>query len=277
MHADTVTTHPRWRPSSFAIALGLTMLLVVFGLGELLVFGLVAWLDPATLEGMFPGAELHRMHGIGHGIVAWTIALCAVVQLWGGRERLAPAVLGLVAIALYTIAALLSGTFFGLEVVGIAAFAALVWLHPARIGATVRPIRTFTLAASIPLVAGGLVLGATELQRQLAGSAADEHVVFGHYGIMATLAAMGAVGALLASTSLPGARTAGWLAVAGAVAFAVASILYPGSTSSLGVGPGVILVIAATAFGATLLLSYRDTALQSDPEVDAMPREQRAT
>jgi hypothetical protein len=277
MHADTAATHPRWRPSSFAIALGLTLLLVVFGLGELLVFGLVAWLDPATLEGMFPGAEPHRMHGIAHGIVAWTIALCAVVQLWGGRERLAPAVLGLVAIALYTIAALLSGTFFGLEVVGIAAFAALVWLHPARIGATVRPIRTFTLAASIPLVAGGFILGAIELQRQLAGSAADEHVVFGHYGIMATLAATGVAAALLASTSLPGARTTGWLAVAGAVAFGVASILFPGSTSSLGVGPGVILVIAAAGFGATLVISLPAQADDPDPALDTMRRKQRAT
>ena len=46
MNADTAPTHPRWRPSSFAIALGFTLLLVVFGLGELLFFGLAAWLDP---------------------------------------------------------------------------------------------------------------------------------------------------------------------------------------------------------------------------------------
>ena len=141
MHADTATTHPRWRPSGFGLALGFTLLLVVVGLGELLVFGLAAWLDRATLEGMFPGAEAHRMHGIGHGIVAWTIALCAVVQLWRGHERLAPAVLGLIAISIYTLAALLSGTFSGLEVAGIAAFAALVWLHPERIGSRVLPIR----------------------------------------------------------------------------------------------------------------------------------------
>ena len=277
MNADTTPTHPRWRPSSFAIALGFTLLLVVFGLGELLFFGLAAWLDPATLEGMFPGAEPHRMHGIGHGIVAWTIALCAVVQLWRARERLAPAVLGLVAISLYTLAALLSGTFFGLEVAGIAAFAALVWLHPARTGSNVLPIRPLRLVASAPLVAGGFILGATELQRQLAGSAADEHVVFGHYGIMATLAVTGAAGALIASTSLPGARTTGWLAVFGAVAFGVASILFPGSTSSLGLGPGVILLAAAMVFGATLLISHPAMAPDPDPTLDAIPHNQRAT
>jgi hypothetical protein len=277
MHADTAVTHPRWRPSRFALSLGFALLVVVIGLGEVLVFGFAAWLDPAMLEAVYPGAEPHRMHAIGYGIWAWTVALCAVVQLWRGRERLAPAVLGLVAISNYTLAALLSGTFSGLEVAGIAAFAALVWVHPARTGSHVLPIRPLTLAVSVPLIAGGVILGATELQRQLAGSAADEHVVFGHYGIMAILAATVAAGALIASTSLPGARTTGWLAVAGAVAFGVASILFPGSTSSLGLGLGVILVIAATAFGATLLLSCRDTALQSDPEVDAMPREQRAT
>jgi hypothetical protein len=277
MQADTATTHPRWRPSGFGFALGFTMLLVVIGLGELLVFGLAAWLDRATLEGMFPGAEAHRMHGIGHGIVAWTIALCAVVQLWRGHERLAPAVLGLIAVSIYTLAALLSGTFSGLEVVGIAAFAALVWLHPARIGATLRPIRPITPAVSVPLVAGGLILGATELQRQLAGSAADEHVVFGHYGIMATLAATGAAAALIASTSLPGARTTGWLAVLGALAFGVASILFPGSTSSLGVGPGVILLAAATALGAALLISRPTLAAHPDPALDAIAHRQRAT
>lgn len=277
MHADTATTHPRWRPSGLALTLGFTLLLVVVGLGELLVFGLAAWLDRATLEGMFPGAEAHRMHGIGHGIVAWTIALCAVVQLWRGRERVAPAMLGLVAISIYTLAALLSGTFSGLEVVGIAAFAALVWLHPARIGATLRPIRPITLAASVPLVAGGLVLGAIELERQLAGSAADEHVVFGHYGIMATLAATAVAGALLAATSLPGARTTGWMAVAGAVAFGIASIVFPGSTSSLGVGPGVILLAAAAAFGAALMITRPTMAAHPDPALDAIAHSQRAT
>jgi hypothetical protein len=277
MQADTAATHPRLRPSGFGLALGLTLLLVVFGLGELLMFGLAAWLDTATLEGMFPGAEAHRMHGIGHGIVAWTIALCAVVQLWRGRDRLAPAVLGLVAISVYTLAALLSGTFFGLEVAGIAAFAALVWLHPARIGSHVLPIRPLRLVAATPLVAGGLFLGAAELQRQLGGSAADEHVAFGHYGIMTTLAATGAAGALLASTSLPGARTSGWLAVAGAVAFALASILFPGSTSSLGVGPAVILLATAVAFGATLLISHQAMAHDRDLALDARPHDQRAT
>ena len=217
------------------------------------------------------------MHGIGHGIVAWTNPLCAAVQTWRGRERFAPAVLGLVAISIYTLAALLSGTFSGLEVVGIAAFAALVWLHPARTGATLRPIRPITLAASVPLVAGGLVLGATELQRQLAGSAADEHVVFGHYGIMATLAATAVAGALLAATSLPGARTTGWMAVAGAVAFGIASIVFPGSTSSLGVGPGVILLAAAAAFGAALMITRPTMAAHPDPALDAIAHSQRAT
>ena len=100
MTADTVATHPRWRPSSFGLALGVTLLLVVFGLGELLFFGVAAWLDPATLESLFPGAEAHRIHGIGHGIVAWTSALCAVVQRWRARERLAPAGLGRVSISI---------------------------------------------------------------------------------------------------------------------------------------------------------------------------------
>lgn len=277
MHADSPATLPRRRRSGFTIALGFTLLLVVFGLGELLFFGLAAWLDPVTLEAMFPGAEPHRLHGIGHGIVAWTIALSALVQLWRPRRALAPAVLGLVAISIYTVAALLSGMFFGLEVAGIAAFAGLVWLHPARPSASLLPIRPLTLVASAPLIVGGLILGATELQRQLSGSAGDEHVAFGHYAIMATLAATGAVGALLASTSLPGARTAGWLTVAGAVAFGVASILFPASVSSLGLTPGVVLVATAMVFGAALVAARSVARPTSDSALDVVPRGQRAT
>jgi hypothetical protein len=275
MTADNAASDFRRRPSRFGVVLAFTLLLVVFGLGELLIFGLVAWLDPDTLERFFPGAEPHRMHAIGHWIVASTITLGALVQLWRPRERLAPAVLGLVAISLYTIASLLSVTFSGLEVVGIAAFAALVWLHPARRGASLLPIRPLLLAASVPLIVGGLVLGASELQRQLSGSTADEHVAFGHYGIMATLAALGTAAALIGSTSLPGARLAAWMAVGGAVAFGTASILFPSSTSSLGAASGVILVAASALLGGALVVSRRATAADRDRGLDSVP--QKAT
>jgi hypothetical protein len=277
MTAGTAATPPRWRRAGFSITLGFALLLVVLGLGEVFYFGIAAWLDPATLESLFPGAEPHRIHGIGHGIVAWIIALCALVQLWRPRDRLGPAVLGLVAVSTYTVAALLSGTFFGLEIVGIAAFAALVRLHPARTSATLQPIRPLTLAASAPLIVGGLVLGAIELQRQVAGSAGDEHVAFGHYAIMAALAVTGAGAALIASTSLPGAHVSGWLAVGGASAFGVASILFPVSTSSLGVASGVILVAVAIAYGVAILASRPATGATRDSELEALHRGQRAS
>jgi hypothetical protein len=139
------------------------LLLVVFGLGEILLFGLVNWLP--AVEELFPGAELHRMHGIGFGIVTWVLALSVVAQLWRPRERLAAVVLGLAGLSIYTLAALVSGTFEGLELVGVAALAVMVWLHPGRPGSSFLPIRLPVVTLGAPLLVGAAVFAGLESRR----------------------------------------------------------------------------------------------------------------
>jgi hypothetical protein len=236
-----------------------------------LLFGLESWLDGAMLESMFPGAELHRMHGIGHGLVAWMIALCALIQVWRPRERYAAAVLGLVVMTAYTVAALVSGIFSGLEIAGIAAFGALVWRHPGRRIGNRKPIRPIALAAAAPLVLGSAVFAVGELQRQVAGLAADPHVAFGHYALMATLATSIVTAVVIGATSWPGASAAAVLGIGIAIAYGLASIVYPGSASSLGemIGAAVIVLALLAAGG---LLAIRGTGrLRLDPGPTGQP------
>jgi hypothetical protein len=65
------------------------------------------------------------------------------------------------------------------------------------------------------------------------------------------------------------------MAVGGAVAFGTASILFPSSTSSLGVASGVILVAASALLGGALVVSRRATAADRDRRLDSVP--QKAT
>ncbi|MEW5991359.1 MAG: hypothetical protein AB1736_08460 [Chloroflexota bacterium] len=247
------------------------LLLVVIGLGELLLFGLLSWLDAATLESLYPGAELHRMHGLGQGLIAWVLALCIVVQLWRPQEQFAAAVLGLAALLAYTAAALLSGLLDPLAIVGIIVLAALVWFHPGQRRASFRPVKPAVLLAAVPLIVGAVAFAGLELQAQFGANAADPHAALGHYGAMAAIAATIAAATVIGSSSFPGSAFGGWLGVSAAMAFGVASILFPESASSLGVAFGLALTIAAVALGAGLLLSRG-----AHRAIDRAPEPQRA-
>jgi hypothetical protein len=62
------------------------------------------------------------------------------------------------------------------------------------------------------------------------------------------------------------------LGVAAAVAFGVASVVFPAAASSLGIGLGLALVVAGLALGAGLLASRRAT----HEAIDREPYPQRA-
>jgi hypothetical protein len=251
----------------FTIARVMGLVLVVLGLGELLLFGILSWLDAATLESLYPGAEAHRLHGLGQGIIAWVLALSIVVQVWRPRGHFAAAVLGLAALSFYTAAAMLSGLLDPLAVIGIVVLVSIMWLHPARRGEALAPFEPLVLLLAAPLIIGAALFAGFELQAQLAADAADPHAVLGHYGAMAALAATIAAAAVIGSSSLRGSAFSGWLAVAAGAAFGVALVMYPASPPSLGVGLGLALVIAALALGAGLLLAR--SARWTQPAIEA--------
>jgi len=262
MTNEMTAAAPRWRGPAFIVATVAGLALVVVGLGEILLFGVVGWLDRATLESVIPGGDLHRVHGLGHGLLAWIIGLSVLGQAWRPSSRFALAVLGLVAICVYTAATLVSGIFDGLELVGIAAFVALVWLHPGRESASFSPIRPRALLAASPLVLGAAVLAVVEVGRQLSGASTDVHVAIGHYALMGAMAVVIAVAAVIGSTSLSGARVAGWLAVGGTIFIGLAWIVFPDSASSLGAAGGAAAGVAAAAYGWGLLT---DRAARPEP------------
>ena len=253
MTAAFARSVPRSGSMGFTVARAFALIFVVLGLSEALFFGIAGWLDAATLESLFPGAAPHRLHGITLGIISGVLVLCIVVQLWDPRQHLAAALLGVVALSSYTLGALPSGTLDPLALVGLAIVAAMAWLHPARGGAEFMPLNPLAIVSAVPLLIGVAVFAGTELQAQVTAAAADEHAQFGHYALMAATAVTVAGAAVIGSSSLRGAWLAGWLGVGAALAFGVASIVYPTSVSSVGVAPGVTLIVLASAFGAGLV------------------------
>lgn len=248
----------RWRAIGFYAAVGLGLLLVAFGLGELLFLGFAGWLGADVLDDLYPGASIHRVHILGHAIVAWMLALCLLAQAVRPRTSFATSVLALAIIVIYTAASLVSGVFSGLELVGIAALAAMVWLHPTRRATALLPVRPASLLLAAPLAVGAAIYAATQIGTQLAASSSEPHAMFGHYGIMGGLAAMVAIGALLGSSSLGGAPVSGLLAAGGALAFGVASIVFPSSASSLGMALGFGVAAAALATAAGTVVARHD-------------------
>lgn len=240
-------TLPTARRAGFYTAVGLSLALIVFGLGEVLAFGVVGWLDAATLETIFPTGALHRVHGLGHSLVAWAMAVCVTAQLWRPTQRLAAAVVAVVTLALYTLAGVVSGVFDGLEVVGLAAMGAMVWLHPGRDGTSWTP-RRLRIATASPLLVGGVALAALQLTEQTSGPSTDPHVALGHFGVMATVGLVLASAAFIGSTNLAGSGLAAWLAVAGAIYLGFSWMLFPGSSSSLGRGGGLVAVAVGLVF-----------------------------
>lgn len=260
-------TVSRDRRIGFYALVMFTLALVIFGLGELLAFGVVGWFGAATLEEVFPGAAPHRFHSLAHALFAWFLVISVVVQLRRPETKLAPAVFALVAMLAYTIGNVISGVFDPLEAVAIAAFLGMVWLHPGRGGLSLTPFNRRALLASIPILAGAAVVMVSELGRQLSGVAADPHVVFGHYALMGMMAVILVLAVLAGSSSLVGSRIVAGLASGGIVYLGVASVLFPREVSSLGGAAGVAAVAAGLIFGLGAL-SGRRTASELPEEVE---------
>jgi len=124
-----------------------------------------------------------------------------------------------------------SGLVDPLAIIGIVVLVTLVWLHPARRGATFMPVKAVVLLLAAPLIVGAVAFAGAELQIQLAADAADPHAALGHYGALAALAATIVSAVIIGSSSLPGSTLSGWLGVAAAVAFGVASVVFPAAAS----------------------------------------------
>jgi len=247
----------RARRVGFYTAVVLALALVLFGLGELLYLGVVGWLGESALEeATEPGTGPHLFHVLAHALFAWLLLISLATQLRRPERRFAAAVFGLAAMVTYSLGTLVSGIFDPLEAVAILLLLAALWLNPGRENATASPFHKRALRASIPILAGGVVVAIVEVGRQLSGLAADQHVEFGHHALMATMALIVALAALIGSTSLTGRRLVAGLAVSSLLYTGVASMLFPDQVSSLAVLGGVAAIAAAVVYGWGALTGY---------------------
>jgi hypothetical protein len=249
MEVATVGTSRARRVGLYtAVALALT--LVLFGLGELLYLGIVGWLGESTLEeATEPGAGPHLFHVLTHALFAWLLFISLAAQLRHPGQTVAAAVFGLAAMITYSLGTLVSGIFDPLEAVAILLLLAVFWLNPGRENATASPFHKRALLASIPILAGGVVVAVVEVGRQVSGLTADQHVEFGHYALMATMAVIVALAAVIGSSSLTGRRLVAGLAVGSFLYIGVASILFPDQVSSFTVLGGVATIAAGSFYG----------------------------
>ena len=209
--------------------------------------------DPLTFwTGIVLGDYLYPGHQVHHFVLATVVALLllGVIAQAPRPSHRAPALHTSVIVLLALVVSNLLG---GEPAVGLLLFVALllgmVLTHPAgreQLPTVAELHRPHAIVAGVTAIVA-IGMAAIEILAHL--SAADEHVTFGHYVMMATAwLSIGALG-LLGSLRGRGWRFPTYGAVSLLLVFGVASVVFPGPEqgSSLGVTFGVIAVVWAIA------------------------------
>jgi hypothetical protein len=271
MSTDAAKVVPRGRRIAYWIAVVVGIGLALVGLGELIVLAVLGWLDAATLDGMYPGAAMHRLHVLAQAAIAWLIAIGIVIQPWRSAGTFAAAVVALTALVAYTGAAAVGGVFDPLAIIGVIAIGVIVWAHPGRTSARLLRFDRRRLVLGAALIAGSAALAVQQLAVQLSAASGEPHAAIGHYGFTAAMAIGVAASGAIGATSLPGRTLAGWLAVAGTVYYGLASMVFPGEASSLGVAGGAVAVAVAGLYAVGVVTSGRTAPEPATPDPRAQP------
>jgi hypothetical protein len=234
------------RVVGFYAAVVAALLLVVSALFDAFALTVVSWFGTSRLQELYPDVvaiDSHRIHLFGVAALGWLLVVPTAVQLVRPATKIAAAIFGLAFILILIPTDLATGFFDPLELVGLVLFVAIAWLHPARATMSFTPINRRTSMVAVVGAVGWVTLAVVNLVTQLTGSAANHHVALGHFGIMAQVTAGIALAAAIGVSALRGGRIIAVLAGAVAAYVGLASVLYPGYASSLGV-PGGLLAIA---------------------------------
>lgn len=262
MIAEIEQERSRGRRVGFYVGTVAAVLLVLGALFPALPFTVVSWFSPEALQEMYPeepAIDIHRFHLFGVVILTWLLFLPIAVQLIRPVTKLAAAALGLANVVVLITIDVAARVFDPLEIVALALLGIVFWLHPGRDNASLRPWRRRPLALAAIGALGWLAYAAIELNRQLTGFATDPHVEFGHFGVMAQVSILVVLGAVVGSSAMQGRRFAAALAAAAGAYLGLASIVYPGHTSSLGVGLGVAAIVWAALYAWSV---FADSARQ---------------
>ncbi len=251
---------------------GLAVLLL--GLGLLLpVIGFL--IEPLNL---FPGAEFdHFVHDIGFSMLFWAMIVGMAAQLRSPRRHLSSLLVVPVVLGSILLAWALTGGFEPLLFVFLGLWALAVILHPSarelrsaiRLDRANRVMLALVVIAAVPLLAFAatnvnLQTGAVVPHHAEAGHVEEihqEHVDFGHFGLIVAFS-FAVIGlGLLASFRPVGWWLTAWFVGIMAVWFGLAGVLYPTVASS----PGVLWGAASILWGLAFIAAAEVTQDRSMP------------
>jgi hypothetical protein len=193
----------------------------------------------------------HRTHDLTYGFLYTTIVVGILAQLRRPTHNVAGMVMALIPGFGLLLATLLSAdgsvilSAERVSVIAMAAFAAL--LHPTG-GAFFRTFRVsrvnWVMLALVILPAVPL-LAFVSTNIRLQATVLDDHAAMGHYGFMAAFSLTAIAVGVLASLRPDGWRLPAWVAGLLPALLGVTSLVYPDSSSSL----GLVWALAAIAWG----------------------------
>lgn len=262
------------RGIAFYASLVVFALFIVGLVGSNLVAVFTFWFGVPAQFGGLEFVESHRLHLIVRSAFGWAIIVALLALFWRPKQSVGAvyqltvfilAFVGVVLLSASGILALSDWASIGLILVLTAAVAAF---HPSRdrlrdglrVDRLSRPLAVLAVVAAIPLLA--YAANQLSLQRTAvppgATDAFAEHVLDFHFGDMAVAAVLILALALVASLRPVGwllpATTAGFLAIV----LGLASVLFPGLASSVGVLWGGVAIVWGLAFVAVAALDYWD-------------------
>ncbi len=226
----------RVRRISFWVVIGLTSLFLLLALLAAYPLLFTNWLPTDTWLAVrtdrVPGDQVHRLHSLALGVIAWGMLAGVVLQFNQPERKVAALLMALAVPVALALSELITATY---TVAGTAPFLLLILvacaLHPSartfiRLPRLNFPMLTLTLISAGPWIAYALGVGETA---RVAGPEGDiEHLNF-----MASVALLILLWGLIGATSKPG-----WAFPAGAAVLASAcvglqSLMFPDALSGL--------------------------------------------
>lgn len=212
----------------------------------------------------------HRTHDLTYGFLYTTIVVGILAQLRHPSNNVAGMVMALIPGVGLLLAAALSAdasvilSVERVSVIAMAFFATL--LHPTgrAFFRSFRVSRVNWVMLTLVIVAAVLLLAFAFTNIRLQATLLDDHAALGHYGFMAAFSFTVVAVGVLASLRPDGWRLTAWVAGCLPALLGVTSLVYPDSSSSL----GLVWALAAISWGVVFVVAAE---LTRDAEVPTLP------
>jgi len=220
------------------------------------------------------GDEVHRLHSLALGVIAWGMLLGIVLQAHRPERKIAPLLASLAVPIAMAVSEMMAGTY---TVGGTAPFIVLilivVMLHPAardilRLPGWNLPMLGLAVAAALPWM-----IYATRMGR--AAHIAEPGFEVGHITFMSALALLAVLWGTIGASNRAGWQYATGAAMVATAAIGLQSVIFPDALSGLSLPWAVAALAWCAAYGAAAILRTRASKLshgQSDMELSRSER-----